>query len=73
LTDPNKLMRWMMLPMDPKLLAPVMNLLNPNVPGTLGHRAPSPQVTSMATAPMNPNWYGAWMGGMASPNPTAPP
>ena len=30
------------------------------------------EFTSFTTAPMNPNWYGAWMGGMASPQSYGP-
>jgi hypothetical protein len=31
-----------------------------------------PRVMNMATAPLNPNWYGAWLGGMASPQSYGP-
>jgi hypothetical protein len=72
LTDPNKMMRWAMLPMDPKLLAATMNLLNPNMYLRWATAPLSPQVTQMATAPVNPAWYGAWTGGMMAPQSYGP-
>jgi hypothetical protein len=70
--DPGKLMRWVMMPLDPKLLALAANALNPNVYLRLASAPLDPRVMNMATAPVNPNWYGAWMGGMASPQSYGP-
>ena len=72
MTDPNKLMRWVMAPMDPRALGLLMNSLNPNTYVKFAGAVTDPRVTSLATAPLNPNWYGAWLGNMANPQAYGP-
>jgi hypothetical protein len=71
-TDPNKLMRWAMAPMDPRALGLLLNTLNPNTYVKFAGAAVDPRMTSLATAPLNPNWYGAWLGNMANPQAYGP-
>jgi OOP family OmpA-OmpF porin len=67
LTDPNKMMRWVNMPMDPKLWQMMMTPLNPNQ-YTKWMLAPmDPKAMQMMTAPMNPNVYMGWMGNMMNP------
>ncbi|MEW5789345.1 MAG: hypothetical protein AB1899_15990 [Pseudomonadota bacterium] len=72
LTDPNKMMRWVMLPLDPKLLAAGMNLLNPNVYARWLSAPVNPQVASMAMAPANPGWYAGWGNTLVAPQSYGP-
>ena len=70
--DPGKLIRWVMAPLDPKLLALAANALNPNVYLHWISAPLDPRVASMAAAPANPNWYGAWLSGMTNPQAYGP-
>jgi hypothetical protein len=72
MTDPNKLMRWVMAPMDPRALGLLLNTLNPNTYLSFGAAAIDPRTLNMAAAPLNPNWYGAWLGNMANPQAYGP-
>ena len=72
MTDPNKLMRWVMAPMDPRALGMLLNTLNPNTYLKFGAAALDPRTLNMAVAPLNPNWLGAWAGNMANPQAYGP-
>jgi hypothetical protein len=72
MTDPNKLMRWMMAPVDPRALGMLLNTLNPNTYLKFAGAALDPRTLNMATAPMNPSWYGGWIGNMANPQAYGP-
>jgi hypothetical protein len=72
LTDPNKLMRWLMAPMDPRALGILLNSLNPNTYLKFAGAAIDPRTLNMATAPLNPNWYGGWFGNMVNPQAYGP-
>ena len=72
MTDPNKLMRWVMAPMDPRALGLLLNSLNPNTYIKFAGAAVDPRTLNMAAAPLNPNWYGSWLGNMANPQAYGP-
>jgi len=72
MTDPNKLMRWLMAPVDPRALGLLMNSLNPNTYLKFAGAALDPRTLNMATAPLNPSWYGGWLGNMANPQSYGP-
>ena len=72
MTDPNKLMRWLMVPVDPRALGLLMNTLNPNTYLKFAGAAIDPRTLNMATSPLNPNWYGGWLGNMANPQSYGP-
>jgi hypothetical protein len=72
MTDPNKLMRWMMAPMDPRALGVLLNTLNPNTYIKFAGAALDPRALNMAAAPVNPNWYGQWLGSMVNPRSYGP-
>jgi hypothetical protein len=72
MTDPNKLMRWMMAPVDPRALGMLLSTLNPNTYLKFAGAALDPRMLNMATAPLNPSWYGGWLGNMASPQAYGP-
>jgi hypothetical protein len=46
--------------------------LDPNTYLKFAGAALDPRTLGMAAAPINPNWYGQWMGSMASPQSYGP-
>lgn len=72
MTDPGKLMRWGMVPMDPKVTAAALNLLNPNQYARWLTAPMDPRIVNLAITPMNPGWYGAWGNNLVNPNSYAP-
>ncbi len=70
--DPNKLARWVMAPLDPKVMSVALNLLNPNVYLRWGTLGLDPRLWTMLSNTLNPSWYGAWMGGVLAPQSYGP-
>lgn len=66
--NPTKIMGWMMLPMDQRLMATSMNMLDPNLPMKFMMMPMDPRGMSLMFAPMNPQLYGSMMGGLVNPN-----
>jgi len=71
-TDPNKLYRWIMAPLDPKVMSLALNMLNPNIYLRWGTTGLDPRLWSMLSAALNPNWYAGWMNIMANPGSYGP-
>ena len=67
LTDPGKMMRWAMMPMDPKLLGMMMQGINPAMYMKWMTAPMDPRAMSLAMQPMNPNLYTGWMGQAMNP------
>ena len=67
MADPGKMMRWMMLPMDPKLWNMGMQMMDPNLYVKWMMTPSDPRAMSLMFAPMNPQLYGSMVGGMVSP------
>jgi hypothetical protein len=67
LTDPAKLMRWIMAPVDPKALELAMKVLNPQVYLNWMLSPTDPRWLQAGMAPMNPNLYMGWMGTTMNP------
>lgn len=68
MTDPGKMMRWMMLPMDPKIWNMGMQAMNPNLYMKWMMTPTDPRAMSLMFAPMNPQLYGSMLGGMLNPS-----
>jgi outer membrane protein OmpA-like peptidoglycan-associated protein len=68
LSDPGKLMRWVMLPMDSKLWGMGLKMLNPDLYLRFMMMPTDPRGMSLMFAPMNPQLYGSMMGAMVNPN-----
>ena len=68
MADPGKMMRWAMLPMDPKMMNMGMQMMNPNLYMKWMMTPTDPRAMSLMFAPMNPQLYGSMMGGMMNPN-----
>lgn len=64
MADPGKMMRWVMLPMDPKMWNMGMQAMNPNLYMKWMMTPTDPRAMSLMFAPMNPQLYGSMMGGM---------
>lgn len=64
MADPGKVMRWVMLPMDPKMMAMGMQMMNPNNAVKWMMTPTDPRAMSLMFAPMNPQLYGSMMGGV---------
>jgi outer membrane protein OmpA-like peptidoglycan-associated protein len=62
--DPSKAMRWVMLPMDPKLMRAGAQLLDPNLYFRWMMMPTDPRGMALMFAPMNPQLYGSMMGGL---------
>lgn len=71
-TDPNKLVRWVMTPLDPSVMSVVLNLLNPSVYLRWGALGLDPRLWVMLSNTMNPTWYGAWLSGSMTPQRYSP-
>lgn len=67
MADPGKLMRWMFLPMDPKLWQMGMQMMDPNLYMRWMMTPTDPRAMSLMFAPMNPQLYGSMAGGMVNP------
>ncbi|MCA1979617.1 MAG: hypothetical protein LDL19_10320, partial [Thiobacillus sp.] len=67
MADPGKMMRWMMLPMDPKMWNMGMQAMNPNLYMKWMMTPTDPRAMSLMFAPMNPQLYGSMVGGMLNP------
>ncbi len=67
MADPGKMMRWMMLPMDPKMWNMGMQAMNPNLYMKWMMTPTDPRAMSLMFAPMNPQLYGSMVGGMMNP------
>lgn len=67
LTDPAKMMRWMMAPIDPKALELAMKTLNPQVYLNWMLAPTDPRWLQAGMAPMNPNLYMGWLGTTMNP------
>jgi len=72
LTDPGKLMRWVMAPLDPKVLSGAMSLMDPNTYAKAGAQAANPNIAAPVLIPLNPNWYGNWAGTAMAPQTYGP-
>ncbi|MCA1926032.1 MAG: OmpA family protein [Thiobacillus sp.] len=68
MADPGKMMRWAMLPMDPKMWNMGMQMMNPNLYMKWMMTPTDPRAMSLMFAPMNPQLYGSMMGGVMNPN-----
>ncbi len=64
MADPGKMMRWVMLPMDPKMWNMGMQAMNPNLYMKWMMTPTDPRAMSLMFAPMNPQLYGSMMGGV---------
>lgn len=67
MADPSKMMRWAMLPMDPKMMNMGMQMMDPNLYVKWMMSPSDPRGMALMFAPMNPQLYGSMMGGMVSP------
>ncbi len=65
--DPAKMMRWMMLPMDPKFMQASINMMNPNTYMKWMMAPMDPRVWGLMFAPMNPQLYGSMAGALVNP------
>jgi outer membrane protein OmpA-like peptidoglycan-associated protein len=66
-TNPRKIMGWMMLPMDQRLMQASMKALDPNVYMKFMMMPTDPRGMSLMFAPMNPQLYGSMMGALFNP------
>lgn len=64
MADPGKMMRWAMLPMDPRMWNMGMQMMNPNLYVKWMMTPSDPRAMAIMFAPMNPQLYGSMMGGM---------
>ncbi|HEY9100318.1 MAG TPA: OmpA family protein [Thiobacillus sp.] len=64
MADPGKMMRWAMLPMDPKMMNMGMQMMDPNLYMRWMMSPTDPRGMAVMFAPMNPQLYGSMMGGM---------
>ena len=65
--DPGKMMRWAMMPMDPKVWGMMMQGLNPNMYLKWMMAPIDPKLWSLMMQPMNPNLYTGWLGQSLNP------
>ena len=63
MADPGKMMRWVMLPMDPKMMGMGMQMMDPNLYVKWMMTPSDPRGMALMFAPMNPQLYGSMMGG----------
>ena len=64
MADPGKMMRWVMLPMDPKMMNMGMQMMDPNLYVKWMMTPTDPRGMALMFAPMNPQLYGSMAGGM---------
>ena len=67
MADPGKMMRWMTLPMDPKVWQLGMQMMDPNLYVKWMMTPTDPRAMSLIFAPMNPQLYGSMLGGALNP------
>ncbi|MFP5381211.1 MAG: OmpA family protein [Gammaproteobacteria bacterium] len=67
MADPGKMMRWMMLPMDPNVWKMGMQMMDPNLYMKWMMTPTDPRAMSLMFAPMNPQLYGSMVGGVLNP------
>jgi outer membrane protein OmpA-like peptidoglycan-associated protein len=67
MTNPSKMMGWVTLPMDRRLMATSMKMLDPNLYLRFMMMPMDPRGMSLMFAPMNPQLYGSMMGGLVNP------
>ncbi len=67
MTNPSKIMGWMMLPMDQRLFRASMKTLDPNLYMKFMMMPTDPRGMSLMFAPMNPQLYGSMMGSLVNP------
>ena len=67
MADPGKMMRWVMLPMDPKMMGLGMQMMDPNLYVKWMMSPTDPRGMAVMFAPMNPQLYGSMVGGMMNP------
>jgi hypothetical protein len=72
MTDPGKMMRWVMLPMDPKLWSMMMQGLNPAMYMKWMMSPLDPEAWKFMMGPINPNLYMAWLGTAMNPSTYGP-
>ncbi|MGQ9685885.1 MAG: OmpA family protein, partial [Thiobacillaceae bacterium] len=72
MTDPGKMMRWAMLPMDPKLWGMMLNTLNPGMYMKWLMAPLDPRAMQLMTAPFNPTVYLGWLGAGMDPKTYGP-
>jgi OmpA-OmpF porin, OOP family len=65
--DPARMMRWMMLPLDPKFMQASLNMMNPNTYMKWMMAPMDPRVWGLMFAPMNPQLYGSMAGALLNP------
>ena len=68
MADPSKMMRWAMLPMDPRVWSMGMQAMDPNLYVKWMMTPTDPRAMSLMFAPMNPQLYGSMIGGMMNPD-----
>jgi OOP family OmpA-OmpF porin len=68
LSDPGKLMRWAMLPVDPKMWNVFLNGLNPNTYIRWGMAPLDPRAWNLAATVANPALYTGMAGAIVNPN-----
>jgi outer membrane protein OmpA-like peptidoglycan-associated protein len=68
LSDPGKLMRWAMLPVDAKLWNTMLSTLNPNTYIRWGMAGLDPRAWNLAGTMANPALYTGMMGAVVNPN-----
>ena len=67
MANPAKMMGWVMLPLDRRLMATSMKMMDPNLPLKFMMMPTDPRGMSLMFAPMNPQLYGSMMGGLVNP------
>lgn len=67
MANPRKMMGWMMLPMDQRLMQASMKMLDPNMYLKFMMMPTDPRGMALMFAPMNPQLYGSMMGGLVNP------
>jgi outer membrane protein OmpA-like peptidoglycan-associated protein len=72
LSDPGKLMRWAMLPVDAKLWNTMLSTLNPNTYIRWGMAGLDPRAWNLAGTMANPALYTGMMGAVVNPNSYGP-
>jgi hypothetical protein len=72
LSDQGKIMRWMMMPMDPNVTTMALGMMNPNTYVPMATAPVNPNLWGAAMAPMNPNWYAGWANTVVSPQSYGP-
>jgi outer membrane protein OmpA-like peptidoglycan-associated protein len=67
MANPSKIMGWMTLPFDQRLMATSMKMLDPNLYLRFMMMPTDPRGMSLMFAPMNPQLYGSMLGGLFNP------